>query len=826
MLLLGSCMISQLSVAKDIYISPSNTSGIHKAKAGDTVWLKGGIYKEPIIVDKLMGTADKPIIISAMPGEEVIFDGTDQLDGKWIQVTKDSKEGKQIQPAQWERIEGKVYSLKVEAPVFALIYKGKLMTDARWPNARWDDPWRLDRYMVLRRAGVKSAKGKIEDALPTKNALEESEKWIHYDRSQLKHRDEMLGDLDISFTGGVVVLSHTWGSWATRITNHETGSNFFEYDTEFKGSGDIQKEATGFLNNRIGWKRGAKKFSRSSHSGIHFFFMGLPALDTKEEWWYDQASKTIYFISPDGKKPTKGSISGKRRDYQLTIKNSEYVTVKGFQFHGGATLLEHCSNSKLEDCSFEFAAMHKCNIGDFDMPVTTTIKNKRMRKNGEKLYGNSLVNCQFTYQDGNAFEGRSTGITIDNVLIYRTQQTTLGLDSRSMSIDRPLLVRRVTIDDVGASVGIKGGGIESVYELNNITRFGGLQYDGASLQMGGTIPVIYRYNWSHDHPKRSYRFDAGSYPDFANAYGEMSYNVAWNTPGGFALKGDDHLLHNNLIIGDGGFELFNMKRWASKNERTLVANNIVPKMSAGDYDWKKPVAKKSKEKDELKKTNTYWLKETVAPEGHVTSVGGKQKAFDDGHKRGRTPSPLLAIRKNNFLEKAETVLRDPANCDFRLKDNSDLIDGGYKITNKDVKWKKVPITGAETWKGKSADIGPYEYNPNYYWIPGYKHPHASTPVPLDGTLTAKSDCDLMWLGGYKAEEHHVYVGNTMSEVSKATKVDKAFKKTFKGENNIYSFDKNLPTGKTVFWRVDAVKDGKVIKGKVWKLTVGKESVSQ
>ena len=34
--------------------------------------------------------------------------------------------------------------------------------------------------------------------------------------------------------------------------------------------------------------------------------------------------------------------------------------------------------------------------------------------------------------------------------------------------------------------------------------------------------------------------------------------------------------------GIAGFELFNMKRWASKNERTVVANNIVPALSAAE----------------------------------------------------------------------------------------------------------------------------------------------------------------------------------------------------------------------------------------------------
>jgi hypothetical protein len=195
--------------------------------------------------------------------------------------------------------------------------------------------------------------------------------------------------------------------------------------------------------------------------------------------------------------------------------------VKGFEFFGAAARIEDSEYSRIEDSNFRFSAANKFTIGNFDMPVTTRIANRQPGKDEDRSHGNALVNCQFTYLDGNAFEGRSTGLAIDNVLIYRTQQTTLGLDSRSMSIDRPSLIRRVTLADVGASVGIKGGGIDSLYELNNISRFGGLQYDGAALQMGGREHIIYRYNWSHDHPKRSFRFDAGNYPAYSNAFGEM-----------------------------------------------------------------------------------------------------------------------------------------------------------------------------------------------------------------------------------------------------------------------------------------------------------------
>ena len=793
--------------AKDIHITPGNTAPLNAARAGDTVWLNGGRYAEPIEVHDLGGTADQPITLAAAPGHEVVLDGTDVLPDNWREVTPDSPEGKRIQPAQWKRLRGKIFCQKLDAPIYALVYDGRLMSDARWPNSRWDDAWRLDRYMVLRRASEESTRGNLHDGLPTEKTLEESERWVLYDRSHLKHREESLGDTGVSFTGGVAVMSHTWGSWATRILKHESGSDRFRYDTTFAGSGSIQEEADGFLNHRLQWHKARQKLKRSGHGGIHFFLLGLAALDIEQEWWYDQPSQTLYFIAPDGKRPAKGMARGKRRDYQLTVRDSQHVHVRGLKFLAGAALLDDCENSRLEDCTFRFGSYHKFSVGNFDMPVTTRIANAR-GGDKEKLFGNALVNCQFTYLDGNAFEGRSRGLTIDNVLIYRTQQTTLGLDSRSMSINEPLLVRRVTIDDVGASVGIKGGGIDSIYEMNNITRFGGLQYDGAALQMGGRERFIYRYNWSHDHPKRSYRFDAGSYPSFSNAFGEMSYNVAWNTPGGFAIKGDDHLLHNNVLLGDGAFELFNMKRWGGKNERTVVANNIVPRLAAGTDDWHLPAIRKS--------TKPLSPEEIATREKALAEANARRKksGFDDGTVGGNLPAPVLAIQRNNYMEDATAVLRDPANLDFRPKRDSKLIDAGCVLSNNDVAWKNVPFTGGDRTLGSGPDIGAYEFGAKVYWIPGFQFPHTSTPIPLDGTKTAKADCDLIWLAGYKANRHDVYFGSSAAEVAQSTRPSK----TFRGDANIFAPGDLVP-GKTYFWRVDATRDGETIRGEVWSFTV-------
>ena len=69
--------------ADDIYVTPENTSALLRAEAGDTVWLKGGRYSEPIELKGLAGTAEMPVTITAAKGEKVAFDGTDELPDDW-----------------------------------------------------------------------------------------------------------------------------------------------------------------------------------------------------------------------------------------------------------------------------------------------------------------------------------------------------------------------------------------------------------------------------------------------------------------------------------------------------------------------------------------------------------------------------------------------------------------------------------------------------------------------------------------------------------------------------------------------------------------------
>ena len=59
----------------------------------------------------------------------------------------------------------------------------------------------------------------------------------------------------------------------------------------------------------------------------------------------------------------------------------------------------------------------------------------------------------------------------------------------------------------------------------------------------------------------------------------------------------------------------------------------------------------------------------------------------------------------------------------------------------------------------------------------------------------------------------------MPEVAQADRNDRLYRGVFEGERNVYSFDTDLKPGVTLYWRVDAVRDGVLIKGEVWYFTV-------
>ena len=173
-----------------------------------------------------------------------------------------------------------------------------------------------------------------------------------------------------------------------------------------------------------------------------------------------------------------------------------------------------------------------------------------------------------------------------------------------------------------------------------------------------------------------------------------------------------------------------------------------------------------------------------------------------GHRRKNIKPPGACDHNWNGADHRKSVageLRDPANLDFRPRAGSALIDAGVLVKG---------VIGQVV--GKAPDIGAYETGAKRYWIPGRQTPQASTPIPPDGSKTARANADLMFLEGYKAVKHTVYFGAAP---------DKLVRKVTLTDSNIFSPGPLRPGGK-YYWRADAVgPDGEVTPGDLWRFEV-------
>jgi len=64
--------------------------------------------------------------------------------------------------------------------------------------------------------------------------------------------------------------------------------------------------------------------------------------------------------------------------------------------------------------------------------------------------------------------------------------------------------------------------------------------------------------------------------------------------------------------------------------------------------------------------------------------------------------------------------------------------------------------------GDAPDIGAYEYGDSVYWIPGFRYPHPSVPIPNDGAVDVPIDHSLVWNYPYKKDYSNTEATVTVS----------------------------------------------------------------
>ena len=253
--------------------------------AGDTLFIREGRYSEFLQLPR-SGTSGSPIVISAYPGEKVVLSALEPLSG-------------------WELDEGSVYKTSVGWNLGQrnFVMHGDTACDlARWPNNTDGNVFSLN---SLRNTGGSSSE-------VASNA------YLDYSRG--------IPDYDWSKGGSVFFYGDKggagWIAW----------KSFVKSNTGTRLTFDLHKNPD---------------WIRTWHAPADlgdFYLEGIrEAIDYKNEWYFNEATKVLYLQLPGGAKPADGAVYMRKRIFTIRL-NQSFIVVKNLEVFGGSIEITGSNN--------------------------------------------------------------------------------------------------------------------------------------------------------------------------------------------------------------------------------------------------------------------------------------------------------------------------------------------------------------------------------------------------------------------------------------------------------------------------------------------------
>ena len=464
-----------------------------------------------------------------------------------------------------------------------------------------------------------------------------------------KLHDPELAQTGIDWTGATAVLNvaHQFWTWSRPVLNHSNGSDTFEYRIKMNE----------FHSRRTHW-----------WADDAYYLVGkLEALDSPNEWFLDRDG-TLYLWAPDGGDPSERQVTVKTRDYAFQVKGVSHVRISGFHFFGCTFTLEDSEHCVVEHCNLRFPSFAR-GVPDSEEPPRKSA--------GTRVIGseNTIRSCSLVYCSNFGIQVRGRRNVVENCLIHDVNWSgTLrytGIALRGNRDDeKPMNVaRRNTVYNVGNTIINSGRNPYGIIEYNHVHHGGVLSKDVSLIYtnmpwaMGNEI----RYNWVHHSLSPSNSL--GIRGDDKTRGLRVHHNVIWSIRrDAIIVKGGLNRVYNNTCFANGAGDILfcsgrEPDKWWQKHVKAYVHQN----------------------EDSLLINNT----------GKV--IVSTRRRSDPG---------LPGDHSNNDTTGAQK-LADPAQLDFRPREDSPLIDAGRVVEG---------VTAP--FAGKAPDIGAYEYG-GEHWLPGH-----------------------------------------------------------------------------------------------------------
>ncbi len=532
-------------------------------KAGDTVIVKEGIYRETLKV-KNNGEPNKPISFVAAQGEEVIISASEKFKGCFMPY----KDGMLAAHVPWDLgpTKNQVY------------YNGETINEARHPNG--------PELEVSEQAGLSSNWPTMGD--------------IHVDHPEdLYHAysDTVLNQEEKDYwKGGYLmgVWATAYGVQATNIVASEKGKLTLEGGS-LTAWGTTTDNATQY---NYSWAYIA------GHQN---------AIDMPGEWVI--RGNTLFILPPEGETADTLELEIKKRMLVIDLQDNKHVSVSGFTTIGGSAKLGNSEMCRIDNCHVKYNNHYLYNAdpskGFIDDGIQTNPNGAPMRGELGFLIGgrdNVITNSHFDEAAGPALYVNGLYAYMENLLVedcgyagsylggifvaknawepydkpnggYYLYQSTCANAGRSVFM-------RMTTSDVRTPMVLPGHNAYNEYYGSMLT----------SLDSG----IIYTYLTDHGfdrlktqmHNNLAYTcydgidsFIFGIYHDGGTQNIDTYENVVFSTDESIKPGDDVHTAYAELALA-------NCDVWNNTEEMTLGHDLIIPEGKAGlkpeHYPYNKP----------------------------------------------------------------------------------------------------------------------------------------------------------------------------------------------------------------------------------------------
>ena len=547
----------------------------------------------------------------------------------------------------------------------------------------------------------------------------------------------------------------------------------------------------------------------------------LAFLDTLEEWSFDPGTGTLYLYPSVGFIPNKNNVRIRTKVGLIGMRESDNMEVRNLHIYSGPLSAYDCDYLTVENSKFSFST---------DM-YADKIRNGSIL--GEYSWWRNLV-----FENSNnappLSHSRHMYATMENILFtkhswfsgshhYVTSTRNYRTVGGSM-VYGPDIWRYITVMNSN-SAGIFAGfrSLTEYIRIENIFDYG----DGSGIQRNGssTDSSTTRYSWIINAPRwNGFRWNSTA----SGHHADMHHMVSIGNSRGYRLKGDwhdtYHLLANDNKRTDISLPNYKYQGIDKRTPGSVGNANSKIKNSAVDFDFEcmaldcMPERAAEKSPIQLDSSGIYYLRNITKFDNRRRGIEIKPNGapyYNLDVELANPWSTNKAYSDQNLLDIHEVgpIKNKIQNYDFRPKKGSALIDGGVVIPGindgTDKTFNHPPSFPGQNRKfiGDAPDIGAYEYGDSVYWIPGYRYPHPSVPIPSDGATDISLEYGIAWNYPYKKDYTNVSATVTISGPG----VNRT--KTFQYPNNVL-FETFEPGG-TYHWSVTV--DG--VSSPTWKFTV-------